>query len=211
MDNIILGATAAVIISLLTGFLSQRIISRQEAQKEALQKTAGIESIQVEKIPFGETVVDILDRKPPQRSMSVLAVTARALLENQFDLMEDILKKGVKVRILLMNPDSGVFWAPKDVSSKIKESILYSLEIIKRLVHANANVQTSFLGVKLYSQPIFESLLFIDDEVVFVSALSYMNTQSRLVYEISPGRQSIYNHYEQVFENIWSIASEYKF
>lgn len=215
MDTIILIAAFSISIGIIffVGFMSQKIFTRQEQLARKLEEMAGIQSIN----QFDEKATDVPERETshkslaqvvrinqPEKNLKILTLSgANSLLRT--GILQDLLARGVDVDLMLLSPKS------KSLFFELYPHLLHDIEKnLKFLKKIQTGKYQGNLSVRCFDQAVFQMLMFVDDDLLFLSSFVPASSAPKLVYEIKSGDKSLYNLYKPVFEFIWDQAQPIK-
>jgi hypothetical protein len=194
----------------LVSYVSRSILTGQEQVAKKLEEMAGIQSISHldeqpnqrvgEKTPFKSLAQIIRANQPVNRVRIVTLSGATSMLRNDKILL-DLLNKGVKVDLLLLDPESGDLFFEE--SPRLLQDTKSNLDV---LVKMRRDGYQERLSIRLLTQSPFQMLMFIDDSQLFVSSFVPLASPRHLVYEIRNGDKSLYNLYEPMFDFLWDRA-----
>jgi hypothetical protein len=192
-------ASVAIAVAIAVTVVSRTILARQEQLARRIEQMAGIQQIErvYDKMAM-PSFAKILEEHTPASRLRLLAVSGGSVLRN-YELLSVLLRRGVRIQILLLNPKSegGLYGE----HTWLLEETKASLNLLRNLSKYPGDAHN--LEVRFYQQPMLEMLMFVDDDWLFLSSYLPVYRQSRLVYAIKRGEQSIYNLYEEAFQFLW--------
>jgi hypothetical protein len=201
--EIIIALVSAFVVAILVGYVSRRVLTKQQVLAERIEATAGIERIKRihEQTPFS-SFAEIVRENYPQVRLRILAVSGGSLFQGRDDLLVHFLSKGIRIQMLLMDPHSEVplYGQNQWLLTETKATLNRLNKIIKESPRASTNLE-----VRLYNQQPLAMLLFIDDKL-FLSSYLPVSGRSRIIYEIRQGEQSLYTIFDESFKFIWEAA-----
>jgi len=205
MDIVISIALILVSITVvgLVGYVSRRILVRQEELAKQLQKMAGVQNIeQIGDETTFRSLAQILKANQPTKRLRILTLSGATSLLRNDGILLDILSRGVDVELMLLDPKvDNLFF---NEYPRLLDDIKSNLEKLTKLGRDAKN--HGRLSVRLFTQPVFHMLIFIDDNQLFISSFVPVDSSNRLIFEVRNGESSLYKLHEPVFEFLWSHA-----
>lgn len=193
----VLIVAAALVVGAAVTFFTKKMLETQKKIAVEVNRLAGVRGI------FSETKAtgfrSILATSPPRTRLDVLAVSGWTVLQPQ--VMTPLLEAGVEVRALLLDPKVEV-----DLLADAPWMRQQTIDTIHRL--ANLRRPSASFRVRLYQAPQLQTLLFLDDDRLYVSSFPPVTSRSSLVFEIGPGEKSLYQLYRDAFEFLWERSED---
>jgi hypothetical protein len=194
----------------LVGYVSRRILIGQEQVAKKLEEMAGVQSINHidekavqevgEKAPF-KSLAQILRANQPVSRIRIITLSGATSILRNDNVLIDLLNRGIKVDLMLLDPESGNLFFEEN--PRLLQDIKSNLGILTKIQHGEYQGR---LSIRLFAQPVFQMLMFIDDNQLFVSSFVPIASSRHLIYEIRNGDKSLYNLYEPMFEFLWERA-----
>lgn len=206
---IVVSIFGGLVVALAVNFVSARILQGQKELKEAVQTMAGLRKVR--RLVFGSstsTLSDLLQGRRPTRSLLILGNTGSVAVRGDDNFLVDMLRTGVRVNILLLDPASHNWLF--EVCPECRNELTESLVALNNIFRQSGPKQYD-LNVKLYVSPPFESLVFVDDDYLFLFRGFPRGVAGRLVYEIEPGPESLYELYREAYEFLWEASKVFAF
>lgn len=202
IKTILISISCSMIASSIVAFLSAKYLLKQNQTKDIID-IWGLESIYETRTIMNESSNRYLNSM--ENNMDIIALGMRNFRDAQGSLIEKKVKKGVKIRILTLNPNSPFVSQreieERDAEGAIKKTIEDLIEwvnVLKEIAPNESNIE-----IKFYDTCPLDSYLRIDDHIYTGPNLYGLLSQQTISYEFKNNSKG-YMYYNNYFNKLWN-------
>lgn len=202
ISTILISIGCSLIASSIVSFLSSKYIIKQNKIKELIS-IWGIEGIYKTRQEMNRSCDDHM--KNLDNELDIIAFGLRSFRDSKGKEIEEKVKKGLKIKILTLNPN-GEFAEKQDAfenetkghTKKTIEDLAKWVDSIKQFAQNSENIQIKFYN----NLPL--DFYFREDDYIYVGPYLYgMTSQQTISYEYKKNGAG-YSYYKDYFDKLWN-------
>ena len=201
IQTISISIGTSIIASSIVAFLSGRYLVKKSKLKDIMEKW-GLEGIYETRSEMNESSNTYLNRI--EKEMDIVALGMRSFRDAKGSLIKEKVEKGIKIRILTINPESSfIKQREKDenkVEGEIRKTILDLIEWVNEL--KDKAPQKENIQIKFYDTYPLDSYLRIDNHIYIGPNMYKKISQQTISYEFK-GNSFGYAYYSKYFDTLW--------
>jgi hypothetical protein len=192
----------SIIASSVVVYLSSKYLFKQNRIKEIIEiwGLSGIYKTRAEM-----NISSNVKLRNANECIDIIAFGLKGFRETQSQLIEDKIRRGMKIRIVTINPNSKYLSQrekdEKEIDGQIKNTVEQLTEWVFNL--KKNQIKQDQVQIKYYDTLPFDFYFRIDNNVFIGPYLYGISSQQTISYEIT-GNKEGFNYYTTYFERIWN-------
>ncbi|HCL56036.1 MAG TPA: hypothetical protein DHW82_03385 [Spirochaetia bacterium] len=202
LKNILISVGCSLVASSIVTYLSSKYILKHQNLKEIIQ-VWGLEGIYRTRQEMNRSCDFYM--KDLKDELDIIAFGLKSFRDSQSAIIEEKVKKGLKIRILTIDPNS-VFLKQREkeeneIEGQIKKTILDLIQWVNDLKEIAPDDKN--IGLKKYdSLPL--DFYFREDDRIYIGPYLYgISSQQTISFEFKSNSQG-FEYYKNYFERLWN-------
>jgi hypothetical protein len=205
LQNILISVGCSILASDIIMYFTTELMLRNKRTKEIIDKW-GLEAIFETRASMNTSSNRALEKC--KKSMEIIAFGLRGFRDAKTEIVKKLIKKGVVIKILTLNPESDM---AKLVDEREKQIEGYTKKSIESLVNWARECNESCDGkegiiIKFYDYIPLDFYFRIDDNVYVGPYLRGKSSQQIISYEFSSGQGGEY--WKKYFKDLWNLVDD---
>lgn len=200
--QICISVGTSFLASSIVVFISSKYMFKQSRVKEMIEDW-GIGGIYETRQSMNQFSNSNLERNEIQ--LDIVAFGLRSFRHAKSNLIEDKIRKGMKLRILTMHPDS-MFLKEREniegcIEGEIKNTIIQLIDWMEEL--KKIQIEEAQVQIRFYDTLPLDFYFGLDDAIYVGPYLYGIDSQQTISYEYRTNTKG-YHYYSRYFEKLWN-------
>ena len=203
VSTVLISIGASIIASSVVAYITSVYLLKRKKQKE-ITEIWGLRSITGNRSEMNVEIDRRLEKM--SKSLDIIAYGLKSFRESKGNLLMSKIERGVKIRILTVNPDSEVLAYRDSAENKINGS---TANDIRQLVKWLGEFESSSVEIR-FCEFLPTELYFRVDDRIFVGPYEIGKESQRTITLEFAGDTKGFGYYSDYFESLWSTAGREK-
>ncbi|GLP97127.1 hypothetical protein [Paraferrimonas sedimenticola] len=197
--NIQISVACSILASNIIMFLTSEYMLRSQRRAEIIDRW-GVEAIYRTRAEMNTSTNISLSKA--KETVEIVAFGLKSFREAKSEEIETLLSKGVKIKILTMNPDSKILSFVDKRENLIAGATKNSIEGLAAWVEDLKNKSKSGdIEIRFYDALPLDFYFKVDDRIYVGPYLKGLSSQQTISYEFSQGEG--YSYWSKYFSKLW--------